>query len=112
MNSAIFEQADQHFLLLNHHGHRRRQQVGAIPADDDVDLVEVEQLLVQGGDGRRIALIVVVDEVDRAALDVAAPTCRWEAASPTKRAAPSNVANSAPGRPVGSITRVSASLKP
>jgi hypothetical protein len=30
---------------------------------------------------------------------------------PTKRAASSNVANSAPGPPVGSITRVSASLK-
>ena len=67
MNSAIREQADQHFLLLNHHGHRRRQQVGARPADDDVDLVDVEQLLVQGGDGRRIALIVVVDELDSAA---------------------------------------------
>ena len=65
MNSAIREQADQHFLLLNHHRHRRRQQVGARPADDDVDLVDVEQLLVQGGDGRRIALIVVGDELDR-----------------------------------------------
>ena len=72
MNSAIREQAEQHF--------RRRQQVGAIPADDDVDLVDVEQLLVQGGDGRRIDLMVVVAELDRAALDVGAPTCRWERA--------------------------------
>src|SRR5215469_4812127 len=61
------EQADQHLLLLNHHGHRRRQQVRAVPADDDVDLVEVEQLLVQGGDRGRIALIVVIHELDRTA---------------------------------------------
>ena len=64
MNPAIREQAHEHFLLLNHNGHRRRQQVGAVPADDDVDLVDVEQLLVEGGDRRRIGLIVVVDELD------------------------------------------------
>src|SRR5262249_31207786 len=38
-----------------------------IPAVDQIDLVDVEQLVVDAGHRRRIGLVVVIDELDRTA---------------------------------------------
>jgi hypothetical protein len=61
------EQSDQHFLLLDCDRHRRRQQVGAVAADDEIDLVDVEQLGIDTGHGRRIGLIIIMKEPYRTA---------------------------------------------
>jgi hypothetical protein len=37
---------------------------GCVAADDEVDFVNVEKLGVNAGDGRRIGLVVVIDELD------------------------------------------------
>ena len=57
------EQADEHLLSLHGDRHRRRQQVGAVAADDQVDLVDVEQLGIDAGYRRRIGLIIIIDEL-------------------------------------------------
>ena len=41
--------------------------VGAVAGDDEIDLVDVEQLGVDARHGRRVGLVVVVDELDLAA---------------------------------------------
>ena len=61
------EQADEQLLPLDHDRHRRRDLAGGIAADDQIDFVDVEQLGVDAGHLRRIALIVVVDQLDRPA---------------------------------------------
>jgi hypothetical protein len=47
-------------------GHGQGNHVGAVAADDQIDLVDVEELGVDARDGVRLGLIVVVDELDRA----------------------------------------------
>ena len=51
--------------LLSLHGdrHCRRQHVGAVGADDQVDLVDVEQLGIDAGHRRGIGLIIIIDEL-------------------------------------------------
>ena len=66
MNVAVHrgpEQADEYLLSLHGDRHRRRQQVGAVGADDQVDLVDVEQLGIDAGYRRRIGLIIIIDEL-------------------------------------------------
>ena len=48
------EQADEGLVLLHHDGHGRRDHVGGIAADHEVDFVDVEQLGVDARNGRRI----------------------------------------------------------
>jgi len=66
------QQADEHLLAADHQRHGGRQHVGAVATDDQIDLVDVEQLGVDAGDGRRIGLVVIVDELDRATEQAAA----------------------------------------
>src|SRR6266851_4291406 len=61
------EHADEQPVLLHHHRHRRRQHVGGIAADDEIDVIDVEQLGVDRRHFRWAALVVVIDELDRAA---------------------------------------------
>ena len=61
------EQAQIEPLLLDHDRHRRRDLGGRVGADGEIDLVHVKQLGVDAGHRRRIALIIVIDELDRAA---------------------------------------------
>ena len=61
------EQADEDLLSLHGDRHCRRQQVGAVAADDQVDLVDVEQLGIDAGHRRRIGLIIIIDELHRTA---------------------------------------------
>ena len=61
------EQPDERLLLLDDDRHGRRQHGGGVGADDQLDLVDVEQLRVDARHGRRVALVVVVDELDRPA---------------------------------------------
>ena len=56
---------DEHLVLLHHDRHGRRDHVGGVAADDEIDLVDVEQLGVDARHGRGIALVVVEDELDR-----------------------------------------------
>ena len=60
------KQANEHLLLLHHDRHRRREHVGAVAADDEIDLVDIEQLGVDAGHGRRVGLVIVIDQLDRA----------------------------------------------
>ena len=61
------EQADEDLLSLHGDRDRRRLQVGGVGADDQVDLVDVEQLGIDAGHGRGIGLIIIVDELHRTA---------------------------------------------
>ena len=54
-------------FLLDHDRHGRRDHRGGIGADNEIDFVDVEQLGVDARHGRRIALVIVVDELDLAA---------------------------------------------
>jgi hypothetical protein len=53
--------------VLNDDWHSRRQEVSAVIAGDEVDLVDIEQLREDAGHRRRVALVVVVDQPDRPA---------------------------------------------
>jgi hypothetical protein len=57
--------------MLDRHRHRRGDQVGAIARDDQVYLVDIEQLCIDPGHGRRTALVIVIDELDRPAQEPA-----------------------------------------
>ena len=53
--------------MLDHHRQCRCGDVGAIGGDDEVDLVDIEQLRIDAGHQGRVGLVVVIDELDRAA---------------------------------------------
>jgi hypothetical protein len=53
--------------VRDHHRHRRCQQVGAVVATDEIDFVDIEKFCEDPGHGGRVALIVVIDELDRSA---------------------------------------------
>jgi hypothetical protein len=61
------EQSQQDIVTRDHDRHRRHRQVSAVAGEDQIDLVDVEQFCVDGGHERRIALIVIVDELHRPA---------------------------------------------
>lgn len=70
MQLAVYrepQEADEDLLSLHGDRQRRRQQVGAVGADDQVDLVDVEQLGIDTGHGRRIGLIIIMNEPHRTA---------------------------------------------
>src|SRR6516164_278547 len=58
------EQADEGLTLLHDTRKRRRHHVCPIRADDEVDLVDIEQLRVDARHCRRVGLVVVIDELD------------------------------------------------
>ncbi len=60
------KQADEGLTLLHDDRQGRRDHVGGVAADHEIDFVDVEQLGVDAGHRRRIALVIVVDELDRA----------------------------------------------
>ena len=88
---ASAEQADEQLLALDRDRHRRGDLGRGIARDDQVDLVDVEELGVDRRDFGRLALVVIVDELDGPAeqaalgIDVGLPTpasppatfCRW-----------------------------------
>ena len=61
------EQPNEIHVVGDHNRHRRRRNIGCIPRNDEVDFVDIEQLCIDAGDQRRVALIVVEIELDRAA---------------------------------------------
>src|SRR5215471_16370987 len=65
------KQAQEQSVVRDRYRHRGRDKVGAIAGDDEVDLVDLQQLCVDPGHRRRIALVVVMDELDRAAEETA-----------------------------------------
>ena len=54
-------------FCADHDRHRRRGDIRAIARYDEIDLVDIEQLCVDAGHLRRVGLIVIIDEFDRAA---------------------------------------------
>ncbi len=58
------EQDDEQLALLHDDGHRRRRHVGGVGPEHQVDLVDVDELRVDAGNGGGIGLVVVVDELD------------------------------------------------
>ena len=65
------EQAEEHFVMRNRDRHRRRDLVGAVARNDEVDFVDVEHLGVDARHRRRVRLVVVVDQLDRPAQQAA-----------------------------------------
>ena len=61
------EQAHQHHVVLHGDRQRRGDDRRRIAAVDQVDLIDVEQLGVDRGHIGRIALVVVIDKLDRPA---------------------------------------------
>jgi hypothetical protein len=57
------EQRQEHFLVLNHGGHRRSSRNRGVARDHQVDLVDVEQLGIDGGHSRGTALVIVIDKL-------------------------------------------------
>ena len=75
----VREQPDRHHVLLHDDRDHRGDHVGGVGPDQQVDLVDVDELRIDAGHVRRVALIVVAQEIDRAAeqpalrIDVVAP---------------------------------------
>jgi hypothetical protein len=59
------EETHEHEPALDHYGHGGGDQVRPIAGDHEVHLIDIEQLRIDAGDGRWLALIVVVDELHR-----------------------------------------------
>ena len=57
------EQTNEHLLSLHGDRHRRRHHSCAVAADDQVDLVDVEQLCINARYRRRIGLIIIIDKL-------------------------------------------------
>ena len=60
------EEAHQHHVVLHGDRYRRGDDRRGVAAVDQIDLIDVEKLGVDRRHVRRIALIVVVDELDLA----------------------------------------------
>src|SRR5262249_32109825 len=62
------------FMWVHDDRNCRGEDIGAVAADDDVDFVDIEQLAVNARHRRRVALVVVVNELhgspDKTALGV------------------------------------------
>jgi len=59
------EQADEQFLARHGHRHGGGNLRRGIAADDQIDLVDIEQLRIDRGHFGRLALVVVIDELHR-----------------------------------------------
>ncbi len=59
------EQTHQHVIARDHDRHRGYREIGAVAGQRQIDLVDVEQLGVDARHQRGVALVVVVDELDR-----------------------------------------------
>ena len=72
-------ETDRHLVVLDDDRHRRRNEVGAVGSEQQVDFVDGDELGVDVRYIRRRALVVIDDELDRAAeqpalgVDVVAP---------------------------------------
>jgi hypothetical protein len=64
--NAGAEQRHVGHLFLHHDRHRCCNQICGKWRDDEVDLVEIEKFRIDARDQSRVALVVVVDELDRA----------------------------------------------
>jgi hypothetical protein len=58
-------------VVLHHKRHRRTDDVGAVSGNDEVDFVDVKKLGVDARHQRRIALVVVIDQLHLAAEEAA-----------------------------------------
>jgi len=73
------QHADRHLVGLHDDRHRRRDHVGRIGAEQKVHFVDAEQLGVDAGHVVGVALVVVINQLDRApqqsapGVDVVAP---------------------------------------
>jgi len=76
------EHADRHLVCLHDHRHCRRDHVGGIGPDQQVDFVDADELGVDAGHVVGIALVVVINEFDGPSqesalgVDVVAPDFR------------------------------------
>ena len=61
------EQSEEQPVVRDRNRHRRHHQIGAVARHQEVDLVDVDQLGIDRRHQRRVALVVVVDELDRPA---------------------------------------------
>ena len=61
------EQAEEQPVVRDRDRHRRHDKIGAVARNQQVDLVDVDQLRVDGRHQRRVALVVVIDQLDRPA---------------------------------------------
>ncbi|HEY7663706.1 MAG TPA: hypothetical protein VH934_11340 [Xanthobacteraceae bacterium] len=73
------EHADRNFIGLHDDGHGRRDHVCGVGPEQQIDFVDADELGVDAGHVVGIALVVVIDELDRAShepaggVDVVAP---------------------------------------
>jgi hypothetical protein len=61
------EQPEEGHVVGDDDRHRRRLEIGAVIADHEIDLVDVEELGDDPRHRRRVALVVVVNKFDRPA---------------------------------------------
>ena len=73
------QEADRGPVVLHDDRHRRRDHVGGVWPEQKVDLVDGDELRIERRHGARVALVVVVDELDRSpeqpalGVDIVAP---------------------------------------
>ena len=65
------KEAERQLVVLHQHRDRRRHEVGAVGPDEEIDLVDIDQLRIDARHVRGIGLIVIEDELDRAAHEAA-----------------------------------------
>jgi hypothetical protein len=79
---ANAENTHGRLVVLHDHRHRRRYHVGGIGTEDQVDFVDGDELGVDAGHIRRVALVVIIDKLDRPpeqpalGVDVVAPKAK------------------------------------
>jgi hypothetical protein len=57
------EEPEEQSVVLDHHRHGRCYRGAGIARDDEIDLVDIEELRIEARHRRRIALVVVPDEL-------------------------------------------------
>src|SRR5260221_399250 len=58
------EQPEEQPVALDHDRHCGRHHVGGVTGNGQVDLVDIDQLGIERRDRRRVALVVVIDQLD------------------------------------------------
>ena len=63
--------ADGESLVFNDDRHCRRGHVGGVGTEQQIDFVDIDELVVDAGHVRRIALVVIKNQINRAAQEAA-----------------------------------------
>jgi hypothetical protein len=59
------KEAEEQPVVRYRDRHRRHDEIGAVARNQQVDFVDIDQLGVNGRHQRRVALVVVIDQLDR-----------------------------------------------